>query len=82
MLRSCGWRRDGEKSAFVNFSVSDQARDIMVLKQGIGEDLGRGEPGVCSVECYSRWIDSGPTATLRLTRRIARFALDVHLKVS
>ena len=54
MLRSCGWRRDGEKSAFVDFSVSDQARDIMVLEQGVGKDLGRGEPGVCSVECYSR----------------------------
>jgi hypothetical protein len=29
----------------MEFGISDQARDIMVLQQGVGEDLGRGEPG-------------------------------------
>lgn len=39
-----GWRwRNGEESTLVCFSVADQARDIVVLQQCIGEYLGRGK---------------------------------------
>lgn len=67
-----GGRRRGrnrEQSAFVYFGVSDQAGDIMVLQQRVGEYLGRGEAGA--------WLDAtravgdGHTAALQLTRRRA-----------
>ncbi len=38
----------------MEFGISDQACDIVVLQQRVGEDLGRGEAGVCSVECCNQ----------------------------
>lgn len=38
------WRRDGEEGALVGFGVADQGRDVVVGEEGVGEDLGRGEP--------------------------------------
>jgi hypothetical protein len=45
MLRGGGGWRDGKQSAFMYLSVTDQARDVMVLKQGVCEDVWRSESG-------------------------------------
>lgn len=36
-------RRDGEEGALVALGVADQAGDVVVLQQGVGEDSGRGK---------------------------------------
>lgn len=76
MLRcSRGWR-DGEEGAFVCLCVADQAGDVVVLQQGIGEYLGRGEARRCSDGCK---VAAEETGILQLGngRRAERDLLEV-----
>jgi hypothetical protein len=47
----------------MEFGISDQARDIVVLQQRVGEDLGRGEAGcVQSNVAVKGWWTNGNSA--------------------